>query len=396
MQALRSLLLLFCGLAFLHPSLANDQPAQTVRFATFNIAMGLETEGELYKRLQSGDDEALKKVAAVIQSVRPDVLLLNEFDWYELDSALLFINNYLDKPQAENEPVSYAYALSGAVNTGLDSGLDLNNNGILGEPADAWGYGTFPGQYGMTVLARFPLALGRNFRHFKWADMPGAIVPANSDGSTWYPEETRKKLRLSSKSHWDITVNIDNREVHFLVSHPTPPVFDGPEDRNGARNHDEIRLWADYIDPRRSAYIYDDSGTRGGLSTGAAFVIAGDLNADPVDGDSSARSILQLLEHPFINASCVPVSKGAEEASRIQAGKNLQHQGNPAADTGDFNDKYAGNMRIDYVLPSNNLNVKNCGVFWPARGEPGHTLTRVSDHHLVWLDIEIPDEPVKP
>ena len=392
----RSLLLLLSGLALLQPALAEDQPAQPVRFATFNIAMGLETEGELYKRLQSGNDEALKKVAAVIQSVRPDVLLLNEFDWYELDSALLFIKNYLDKPQAENEPISYAYALSGAVNTGVDSGLDLNNNGTLGEAGDAWGYGKFPGQYGMTVLSRFPLTLGRNFRHFKWADMPDAVVPTNTDGSAWYPEEIRKKLRLSSKSHWDITVNIDNREVHFLVSHPTPPVFDGPEDRNGARNHDEIRLWADYVDPNRSAYIYDDSGARGGLSADAAFVIAGDLNADPFDGDSSARSITQLLEHPMINASCVPVSKGAEEASRVQAGKNLQHQGNPAADTGDFNDKYAGNMRIDYVLPSSTLKVKGCGVFWPAKEEPGHALTRVSDHHLVWLDVEIQGQSPQP
>ena len=44
--------------------------------------------------------------------------------------------------------------------------------------------------------------------------------------------------------------------VHFLVSHPTPPVFDGPEDRNGPRNYDEIRFWADYS-PRTGGYIYD-------------------------------------------------------------------------------------------------------------------------------------------
>jgi len=30
--------------------------------------------------------------------------------------------------------------------------------------------------------------------------------------------------------------------IHILASHPTPPVFDGVEDRNGRRNHDEIRL----------------------------------------------------------------------------------------------------------------------------------------------------------
>ncbi len=182
-------------------------------------------------------------------------------------------------------------------------------------------------------------------------------------------------------------MTIDGQAVHFLVSHPTPPVFDGPEDRNGARNHDEIRLWADYIDPLRSAYIYDDAGTRGGLQKDLHFIIAGDLNADPADGDSSASAILQLLEHPMVNATCVPTSNGGEEASSLQAGKNLWHKGNPAADTGDFNDEYTGNMRIDYVLPSATLKVLGCGVFWPAQGQPGHELIDVSDHHLVWVDV---------
>ncbi len=58
-------------------------------------------------------------------------------------------------------------------------------------------------------------------------------------------------LRLSSKSHWDIPLQIGGAIVHVLTAHPTPPVFDGPEDRNGCRNHDEIRLWSDYIDPSR-------------------------------------------------------------------------------------------------------------------------------------------------
>jgi hypothetical protein len=383
-----TLLLLLSGLMMLSSSPAIADDSRSIRFATFNIAMGLESEGELYKRLESGDDEALKKVAAVIQRVRPDVLLLNEFDWYELDSAFLFIKNYLDTPQFGNEPISYTHALNGAVNTGWDSSLDLNSNGAWGEPEDAWGFGKFPGQYGMIVLSRFPLKLERNFRLFKWIDMPGAMLPTLLDGSAWYPDEIREKLRLSSKSHWDITVTIDEHVVHFLVSHPTPPVFDGPEDRNGTRNHDEIRLWADYIDPQRSAYIYDDAGAKGGLPETAKFVMAGDLNADPVDSDSDSKAILQLLEHRLVDASCVPLSKGGEEASAVQGGKNLEHQGNPASDTGDFNDTYTGNMRVDYVLPSTTLKVADCGVFWPSSNQPGHDLVDVSDHHLVWMDIE--------
>ena len=389
MSAHRCLLILVYALALLQPALADDEDGKHIRFATYNIAMGLETDGELYQRLQSGDDEALKKVAAVIQRVRPDVLLINEFDRKEPDAARLFINNYLAKPQAGNEPVNYAHTFSDVVNTGHDSGFDLNGNGVPGEPQDAWGFGRFPGQYGMTVLSHFPLKLERSFRLFKWSDMPGALLPLKPDGSAWYADGLDNELRLSSKSHWDINVSIDGQSIHFLVSHPTPPVFDGPEDRNGRRNHDEIRLWADYVDPARSAYIYDDSGATGGLPEGTKFIIAGDLNADPVDGDSSNNAVLQLLDHPMIDAGCVPLSKGGKKAAVTQAGKNLQQHGDPAADTGDFIDKYTGNMRIDYVLPSATLKVTDCGVFWPLEGQAGHELIDVSDHHLVWLDIDL-------
>ncbi len=380
------------ALTFNHPALAQAGTGKTIRFATYNIAMGLATQGELLKRLQAGNDEGLRKAAAVIQTIRPDVLLLNEFDYAPaMHAGRLFVSNYLEKPQAGQQAISYAFTFDGPVNTGVDSGLDLDNNGRVSDPADAWGFGRFPGQYGMQVLSRFPLAKEalRSFRNFRWKDMPGAMVPLNPDGSPWYSAEIFQQLRLSSKSYWDVPVMMDGQLIHFLVSHPTPPVFDGPEDRNGTRNHDEIRLLADYIDARRSGYIYDDAGVVGGLPDGALFVIAGDMNADPVDGASRDDAVGQLLEHPLVNASCVPLSKGAQEASNLQGGKNLEHKGNPVSDTGDFNDKYVGNMRVDYVLPSATLKVLSCGVFWPAQGQPGWQWIDVSDHRLVWVDVKI-------
>ena len=110
--------------------------------------------------------------------------------------------------------------------------------------------------------------------------------------------------------------------MHFLVSHPTPPVFDGPEDRNGTRNHDEIRFWADYVTGGAAAsYIYDDAGATGGLAHGARFVIAGDQNSDPLDGDSIPGSTQQLLDNPRINASSPPTSPGAVEATQLQGSR---------------------------------------------------------------------------
>jgi len=377
---------------FNYPALADGGSGKTIRFATYNIAMGLDSQGELLKRLQAGDDEGLRKVAAVIQTIRPDVLLLNEFDYVPaMNAGRLFVTNYLEQPQADQQAISYAFTFDGPVNTGVDSGLDLDNNGRISDPADAWGFGRFPGQYGMQVLSRFPLLeeTRRKFQNFRWKDMPGAMVPLNPDGSPWYPAKIYPQLRLSSKSHWDVPVMVAGQLIHFLVSHPTPPVFDGPEDRNGTRNHDEIRLFADYIDPQKSGYIYDDAGASGGLPDGALFVIAGDMNADPVDGASRDNAVGQLLNRPLVNASCVPLSEGAVEASSVQGGKNLEHKGNPASDTGDFNDKYVGNMRVDYVLPSATLEVVGCGVFWPAQGQSGRQWIDVSDHRLVWVDIEI-------
>ena len=102
-----------------------------------------------------------------------------------------------------------------------------------------------------------------------------------------------------------------------------------------------------------------------------------------------AGAVGQLLGLPVINSSCIPLSSGAQEASFTQGGINRQHEGNSASDTSDFNDEYTGNLRLDYLLPSANITVRQCGVFWPAEDEAGNDLVRASDHRLVWLDITL-------
>ncbi len=363
----------------------------TLKVATYNIASGLRSAGDLERKLTSKNDPKLIKIAAIIQHVRADILLLNEFD-YQPGGQLgkLFQQNYLSQPQLGQAAIDYPYTYSSTVNTGINSGLDLSGDGKTDGPADAWGFGFFPGQYGMQILSRYPIdkAAIRSFQKLKWASMPQALQPIDPNtNKPWYPTEVWNKLRLSSKSHWDIPIQIGERSLHFLVSHPTPPVFDGPEDRNGKRNHDEIRLFADYIEPTRSGWIVDDQGKHADLAESDWFVIAGDLNADPVDGDSSNQAIAQLLEHKKINNTCIPSSEGAVLDSQTQAGVNLKQQGNPATDTGKFNPETVGNLRLDYVLPSSNLEVTGCGVFWPASSQTGAGWLDASDHHLVWVDI---------
>ena len=363
-----------------------------LRIATFNIAMGLEKEGQLGQSLSHGSDPRLQQLAEILQRVRPDIVLLNEFDYDPgVEAAKLLNVNYLARSHNGQQAIHYPYSFRAAVNTGIDSGLDLDSDGQQGEPEDAFGYGAFPGQYGMLVLSRFPLQLdrSRSFQYFLWSSLPGAKRPLNPDGSDYYPDEIWQQLRLSSKSHWDLVFDIEGRDLHLLAAHPTPPVFDGPDDHNGARNFDETRFWIEYLQSGSDGFMVDDHGKHGGLEPAARFVIAGDLNADPWDGDAANGAMNQLLDFPKIDGSCLPQSDGAIEASKKQGGFNLKHKGDNAADTVDLNDEYVGNLRLDYLLPSRGIVIRGCAVFWPASNEDGHGLEQMSDHRLVWLDISL-------
>ena len=369
-----------------------DAPGDTVRFATYNASLNRGTEGQLVRDLSTQDNAQAGAVAEIIQRTRPDVLLINEFDFDAGHVALdLFQRNYLSVSRNGSTPIAYPYAYTAPSNTGIPSGHDLNNDGVVGGPDDAFGFGFFPGQFGMAVYSRFPIEAEqiRTFQKFLWKDMPGSMIPPG-----WFTPEELAVVRLSSKSHWDLPVRIGRETVHFLVSHPTPPVFDGPEDRNGRRNHDEIRLWADYISPGGAGYLYDDAGRHGGLQPGAAFVIAGDHNSDPNDGDSIPGSAQLLLDHPLVNDSVIPESPGAVEQAVLQGGVNLTHRTPARYDTADFAEP-PGNLQVDYVLPRKSLRIAGSAVFWPTTDDPLFRLVGVfpfptSDHKLVWVDVHVP------
>jgi len=388
-------------------------PPTTLRVATFNASLNRDAAGQLGRDLGAGDNRQARQIAEILQRVRPDVVLLNEFD-YEPggEAARRFHDFYLAVAQNGQAPLSYPFRYAPPVNTGVSANStpgsrhDFDNDGravatpgAAGDRAaaraygnDCFGYGEFPGQYGFVIYSRFPIRSEqvRTFQRFTWREMPGALIPPG-----WYSAEELEVFRLSSKTHADIPIELaPGRVWHLLASHPTPPTFDGPEDRNGRRNHDEIRLWADYL--KGASYLKDDAGRSGGLADTSRFVILGDLNADPQDGDSHARAIDQLLTHPRINASFRPASVGGVEQARVQAGTNALHRGDPAHDTADFSDRPPngpGNLRIDYVLPSRRgWSVRGGGVFWPGADDPAAALVKASDHRLVFIDLEwVPD-----
>lgn len=362
---------------------------RAIRVASFNASLNDDRPGGLIARLAAGD-AAAAKIAAVIQTVRPDVLLLAEFDHDpDGEAATRFVRDYLGRGQHGRTAIDFPHRFAAPSNTGEPSGFDLDGNGRIGGPGDAWGYGQHPGQFAMLVLSRFPIdvANARTFRLLPWSAMPGARAPKRPDGSPWYSDAAWTQMRLSSKSHWDLPVATPLAPLHLLASHPTPPVFDGPENRNGTRNYDEVRFWADYLTPARAGWIVDDAGRRGGLDPRAPFVVVGDLNADPLDGESLPGTMRQLLGHPRVRAVPAPASRGGTAAARRDGGPNAAHRTDPRLDTAAFATA-VGNLRVDYVLPSTDWAIRASGVFWPRPGEPGAELLDVSDHRLVWVDLE--------
>ncbi len=378
------------------------QSDEHIRVATFNVSMEAEnytstdvdTQGSqiLADELASGDNQQIKNTAQIIQRIRPDVIVLNEFDYIaDTNSGVeMFISQYLNIAQHEDVlSIDYPYFYVAPSNTGEPTSFDLNNDGeATGTQDDAYGFGRFPGHYAMVILSRLPIDEDnvRTFQNFLWKDMPGNLMPTDPQtGSNWYNEAETAEFRLSSKTHWDIPVIKDGETLHILASHPTPPTFDGEEDRNGRRNHDEIRFWADYVDSEASDYIYDDMGETGGLAEGSRFVIAGDLNAS-IEGDAYPGTIDQLLLNEHINADYAPSSDGG-----IENAKN-----NPLAAF--HTASWA--MRADYVLPSESgLKVEQGNVFWPT---PETDLAYLvadrassSDHRLVWMDLAITETQSK-
>ena len=374
----------------------------SVRVAAFNAGFARRGAGLLAQEMAEGGAQ-IEAVAEILLRVRPDILVLFEFD---RDPAHLALSRFAGRLREGQGALpgalaglDYPFLYQGPVNSGVPSGHDLDGDGRLGERADAFGYGSFPGQDGMAVLSRFPIdhAAVRGFQRFLWSDLPDADRPVNPDGTPFHPDETWRAMRLSSKSLWDVPVTLPGgATLHVLATYPTAPVFDGPEDRNGRRNADEIRLLTGLIEG--AAWLTDDAGRAGGLPAEAAFVVAGDLNADPFDGEARRGAIRALVGHPRVQ-DAEPASAGGEAAAAAQGGANADHEGPAALDTADWSDaRGPGNLRVDYVLPSAGLEVTGAGVFWPG---PGHPLAHLvaqdedpasSNHRLVWVDVLPPAE----
>ncbi|WP_425439637.1 endonuclease/exonuclease/phosphatase family protein [Photobacterium proteolyticum] len=358
----------------------------------FNISMSAPAPGQILEQTASKSDTRLSKLAAIIQHTRPDVLMLCEFDHPgeggDDGSLANFCRHYLESSQHQQQPIDYPYRYCPPTNTGLMSPYDLDGDGVLTLPGDGLGFGEHHGHFGFVLLSRFPIeeVAIRSWQEMLWRDLLDNVMPDN-----YYSEQAEQVLRLSSKNHVVVPVNVAGQRINLLCCHPTPPVFDGSEKRNARRNHDELKLVADIID--NADYLRDDRGALGGLEKTDQFVVLGDLNADMADGDGIKSAIRNLLLHPRINRLVSAGKKAPKSVGGRFAIPWQQRKGRPIEWT------HISGLRLDYVLPSSNLKALQSGVFWPDKKDPMRYLISDergrdrpqagSDHRLVWVDIAL-------
>lgn len=322
-----------------------------LRIATWHVELTRDGPGILLRDIAEADPQ-VTAAQAHIHNLSPDILLLNGFDT-DLDGQVL---------RAFAAPLDYPYQFTRPGNSGRATGRDLDKDGRLGEPEDAQSYGDFTGQGGLALLSRLPIMTEevRDFSELLWRDLPGAQIPEG-----YFDKGDLEVLRLSSHAHWDIPLLWGETPLNILAYAATSPVFDGDEDRNGRRNADETRFWSLYLD-----------GDLPEPAPETPFVILGDSNLDPEDGDGMRDQMRRLLADPRL---IDPLPRDANGAAMA----NPAHQGDPARDTADWGDPSPGNLRVDYVLPSADLRVLDAGVAWATEGD----VEKPFRHGLVWVDI---------
>lgn len=339
--------------------------AETLRIATYHTELHRDGPGLLLRDVLSGEDAQVEAVIAVLRAAQADVIVLGGID-YDLDGVALGV--------LADRLKHYPHRFSAPPNRGMPSGADLDGDGRFGGPEDSIGFAQFRGQKGLAVLSKLPIEASkvRDFSRLAWRDLPGSLAPAD------VPDD----LPLSTTGHWDVPIHVPGGGLlHLMIWHATPPIFDGPEDANGRRNHDETAIWHRYIDGVL------------GMAGPQHFVLAGMANLDPVDGNGRDGALLALLADPRV-IDPEPASLGAIEAARVDGGVNQRHRGDPSLDTADWDDtpNRPGNLRVDYVLPSSNMTVLDAGVFWPASdGLMRREVELASRHRLVWVDVQMPD-----
>ncbi len=295
----------------------------------------------LVRDLDRFEDPALVATIQRIVRLKPDLLALQSVDYDHNRVALRLLQQRL-----EEQGHAMPHAFAGPPNIGVATGFDLNRDGQMDMAADRQGYGFFTGEGGISLLSRYPIDEPgvQDFTRHLWKDEPTPGLPEG-----YYSDAELGVLRLHNVGAWSVPLILPSGPLTVLITQLSPPVFDGPEDRNGLRNAAQLRSLANWADAQ----------------TGP-FAIMGGLNNDPRDGEGLKPPLMALLGHPKLQ----------DAKPRTEARTGLD-----ARDTADWG-RDIGSLRVDYILPSAGLRVVGAGVDWRGAATDGDT-----PHKPVWVDI---------
>ncbi|CUH39427.1 hypothetical protein JSE7799_02154 [Jannaschia seosinensis] len=289
--------------------------------------------------LRSGRDDQAEAALAVIAAAEADVILLLDVDW-DLDGVGLAAL----AARLEEMGQSYPYRIALRPNSGTPSGFDLDGNGTDHEARDALGYGWFTGDSGLALLSRLPIGDVRDLSATLWADRP--------DAANLMPEGAHAVVPLATTAQWVVPIRMGETEITLVTMAAGTPVFDGPEDRNGLRNREELAFVAELV------------------ADAAAPLVLGRANLDPERGEGHLEAIRALLEHPKLRDP---------RPERPGGGLETVAWNGP------------GHMRVDYVLPPRIAQVAGSGVIWPEDGSAlAQAVAEAGSGRLVWVDLSVP------
>lgn len=279
-------------------------------------------------------------VAEIIRQTGPDILILQGIDYDTQNAALNAFQDLLDQAG-----VALPHLYAPEPNTGVPTGFDIDGDGRDNAPRDAQGYGRFPGQAGLALLSRYPIAKDaiRNFSDVLWRD-----ANPSADLVNLIPTQAIPVQRLASVAHTAIPIDIAGDRLWVLTHHATPPVFDGPEDRNGYRNADENRFWLDQL--------------AGGF-TREPYILAGQMNLDPFRGEGHHKIMSDILSAPYVTD---PFANWPAEDSH----------------TVTYSSPGPGKLRVSYLLPSPDLRALDVGMSRDPNAQMGF-----SRHRILWVDV---------
>ncbi|WP_179381357.1 endonuclease/exonuclease/phosphatase family protein [Jannaschia marina] len=282
----------------------------------------------MVRDLRAGRDAQAEAALALIAAAGADVILLMDVDWDHGGAGLSALRDRLRDLGA-----AYPHALALRPNSGTPSGHDLDGDGRAHGPRDALGYGWFTGDSGLALLSRYPLGEAKDHSATLWSD--------RSDAAGLLPEAAQDEIPLATTAQWRVPLRVGEAQLMLVTLAAGTPVFDGPEDRNGLRNRDELLQVTD-------------------LATDVPLpVVLGRANQDPARGEGHAEALRALLDHPALQ-DVAPSDGGNTATVRWER---------------------AGEMRVDYVLPARGLRVIDSGILRDDAAGPAR---------LVWVDVALP------